>query len=77
MNETALLDSLLMGFFYAIVGFGVIFSGAMLVRWIVEAIYKREVVDRACETANALVDEFERRGWYLDLPDPVLLADEK
>ena len=40
MNEAAMLDSLLMGFFYAIVGFGVIFSGAMLVRWIVEAIYK-------------------------------------
>lgn len=29
-----------------------------------------ELVTRACETAAALYDELERRGWLMDVPAP-------
>jgi hypothetical protein len=35
-----------------------------------------ELVQRACNTAELLVAEFERRGWYLDLPPPSLKESE-
>ena len=30
----------------------------------------QELVDRACETATIMVDEFTSRGWLLSLPAP-------
>jgi hypothetical protein len=29
-----------------------------------------EVVQRACEIADLAIDEFDKRGWYLELPEP-------
>jgi hypothetical protein len=35
-----------------------------------------DMVKRACETAEKAFIEFERRGWLLDLPKPILQNDK-
>jgi hypothetical protein len=29
-----------------------------------------EIVQRACDTADLLIAEFEKRGWFVELPEP-------
>jgi hypothetical protein len=29
-----------------------------------------EIVQRACDTAELLIAEFEKRGWFVELPEP-------
>jgi hypothetical protein len=36
----------------------------------------QELVNRACDTAAAITDEFDKRGWLVPLPFPKISDDE-